>query len=58
MTIVAAGTLFILAIVFMVGLAIAAALVQGHGGSLQAAASALGGLRIRIEFPAEGNMHG
>ena len=39
------------------GLAIVAALVQGHGGTLHAAASALGGLRIRIEFPSGGNAH-
>ena len=40
------------------GLAIAAALVEGHGGSLQASASALGGLRVRIDFPAGVNLHG
>lgn len=39
------------------GLAIANALVQGHGGSLHTSASALGGLRVRIEFPAEGGRH-
>jgi len=39
------------------GLAIASALVQGHGGSLDAGTSALGGLHIHIEFPAEGGSH-
>jgi two-component system, OmpR family, sensor histidine kinase BaeS len=33
------------------GLAIARALVEGHGGSLAAAASPLGGLGIRLVFP-------
>lgn len=35
------------------GLAICAALVQAHGGQVQAAASALGGLCVRIELPRE-----
>ena len=39
------------------GLAIVAALVQGHAGSLRATASALGGLHIRIEFPAGEQTH-
>ena len=33
------------------GLAIARAIVEGHGGHLVAAASPLGGLAIRLEFP-------
>ena len=40
------------------GLAIVSALVQGHGGTLQTGASALGGLRVSIEFPAGGATHG
>ena len=40
------------------GLAIVNALVQGHGGTLEAGASALGGLRVSIEFPAGGRTHG
>ena len=39
------------------GLAIAAALVQGHGGTLDTSASAIGGLRVSIEFPAGGQTH-
>ena len=35
------------------GLAIARALAEGHGGTMSAHPSALGGLRIRIEFPGE-----
>ena len=33
------------------GLAIAAAIVEGHGGTLTALASALGGLKIEIALP-------
>ena len=33
------------------GLAIANAIVQAHGGTLRAAPSALGGLRIELRFP-------
>ena len=33
------------------GLAIARAIVEGHGGTLMAAASSLGGLRITLAFP-------
>jgi two-component system sensor histidine kinase BaeS len=40
------------------GLAIVNALVQGHGGTLETSASALGGLRVSIEFPAGGRTHG
>jgi two-component system sensor histidine kinase BaeS len=34
------------------GLAIAHAIVAAHGGSLAASASPLGGLRVRLTFPA------
>jgi two-component system sensor histidine kinase BaeS len=34
------------------GLAIAQAIVQAHGGTLAAAPSPLGGLRIELRFPA------
>ena len=40
------------------GLAIVNALVQGHGGTLETGASALGGLRVSIEFASGGRMHG
>ena len=33
------------------GLAICRAIVEAHGGTIRAAASTLGGLRILIEFP-------
>ena len=33
------------------GLAIARAIVEGHGGTLTAAASPLGGLAVRLELP-------
>ena len=36
----------------LLGLAIAHAIVQAHGGALAAHASALGGLRIELSFPA------
>jgi two-component system, OmpR family, sensor histidine kinase BaeS len=36
------------------GLAIAHAIVAAHGGSLAASASPLGGLRIKLGFPAAG----
>jgi len=39
------------------GLAIAAALVEGHGGTLLTSASALGGLHVRIQFPSGGHTH-
>jgi two-component system sensor histidine kinase BaeS len=39
------------------GLAIVAALMQAHGGTLAASASPLGGLRMRLEFPAGGQSH-
>jgi two-component system sensor histidine kinase BaeS len=39
------------------GLAIVAALAQAHGGTVHASASSLGGLRMRLEFPAGGQNH-
>jgi two-component system, OmpR family, sensor histidine kinase BaeS len=39
------------------GLAIAAALVQAHGGTMDARASGLGGLCMHLEFPAGGPSH-
>jgi two-component system sensor histidine kinase BaeS len=39
------------------GLAIVKALVEGHGGTLETAASPLGGLHVRIQFPIGGGAH-
>jgi two-component system sensor histidine kinase BaeS len=39
------------------GLAIVAALAQAHGGTVHASASSLGGLHMRLEFPAGGQNH-